>query len=480
MPQLLIASTDKDGLQNEISGIDTSQCRIGNFLDEEQTAFLIFDNFVVDQGALLEEVRLRPYAIQRFKATPLIIRTLLGNNVSSITNGDLPFNEVDGAIPTSANAIVDQVGDGADTGFTVIDGYLPNADSVNHSADAAVGYDVTALAQEVVNQPGWVSGNSICFSIDRGTDFPLSSYASVMILSDYSDSSSDVALLDYTVSTLPTVTSPDILEDGSTGVVITGTNLTAISSVELTDGVTSVSQTFSEGTASQFTMDVSRGGLPYGSGLRQLEIVVTTSEGVARRDISLQPQSGYSYVDIANPLDDPTSIFYNATNANPGDQLLYQNALLVSIDDRGVPTYDPSVTEIVVQHWESVNDTWSSWVTFPVDGNVFQGNMSSVVGEISANFSGEINISGSLNASLEDVNSSFGNVINIDGNLSSSLEDVTLSGSGSHYMSVGGNYVASLADVMGPSIEVGTVEIVPIPDLTLLSNVVTVVHNIED
>lgn len=123
-------------------------------------------------------------------------------------------------------------------------------------------------------------------------------------------------------SALPSITSVSSVINGST-VTINGNNLTD-ATVDLILGAIVVAQSnvTVAGDGKSLTFSIVR-GVPYG----EVYLRVTTPEGVATSIVNFQPQTGWAYTTMVDPIDTTEdSIWHQYLGAAPedGDQVAYQ------------------------------------------------------------------------------------------------------------------------------------------------------------
>lgn len=146
----------------------------------------------------------------------------------------------------------------------------------------------------------------------------------------------------------PRINSTDvnIVNRGGT-VTINGTSFTGSDTVMLGG----VSQNVSQDTATQIKFSANRGTNKYGVAL---DLTVVNANGTSNAvQVALQPQSGWSYVDVSQPAT-PSSgrLTSTPTDIAAGDQIAYDNKLgSVTVNPDGTFVADPSVSSFQYEVW---------------------------------------------------------------------------------------------------------------------------------
>lgn len=155
------------------------------------------------------------------------------------------------------------------------------------------------------------------------------------------------------------VDSDDIITNGQTGVVISGNTFGASGTVTI-DGVT---QTVTAWSDTAITITHVRGSMKYGA---QTLSVTNDSAEVTTHNITVNPATGYSYVDLSGYVEETADIT-GTPSLIDGDQLEYDNiagAFSVSISPLGLVTLtgtgSPAGVSFDVIAWDASNTSWGS------------------------------------------------------------------------------------------------------------------------
>lgn len=185
-----------------------------------------------------------------------------------------------------------------------------------------------------------------------------------------------IVLNPSTSSNPPSITSVDsdnIVTSTQTGVVILGSDLGASPTVQLIDG--STTQTLSVTSFSPLTVDMSLGSCRYGS--RTIKVINGALSGT--KTITVNPPSGYSYIDLAtlltlvNTTRNTPNRIYDSPDISSGSQVEYRRLAgtgAVTIFDNGRLTAANTVTQLEYRwnagtSWSGLS-TWDMADLFPL------------------------------------------------------------------------------------------------------------------
>ena len=157
-------------------------------------------------------------------------------------------------------------------------------------------------------------------------------------------------------------TSDNIITNGQTGVVIAGSGFEAAQGTGTVtiDGVT---QTVTAWSDTAITITHVRGSMKYGA---QTLSVTNDSAEVTTHNITVNPATGYSYVNLSGYVEE-TSDITGTPSLTDGDQLEYDNiagAFSVSISPLGLVTLTGTGSPVGVSFgviaWDASNTSWGS------------------------------------------------------------------------------------------------------------------------
>lgn len=334
MPTINVVATADDGYY-EGAAFDTA----GSWWDSAGTGFFIMRNVMIPRGAVITSADIDYYVKQVFNQPRMRLQGIYLGDAPAIDGAYLA-----GSYPkTTAQVVHDYAAAGVGNsggGWAQINAYA--------SALAVGAFSVTAILQEIVNHPDWVSGNDIAFVV---TDNDSGLYLLAQI-NDLTDSASYPIKLNYTVSDAPTVTGCTTLRAGGTATV-TGISLAGTTGVTVSHAAgVSQSQTLLTAGYDEVTFTVVEGQLPpFGP------VTLTLTGGTAPAVFAAQmgpAGANMAGVILANPYSDESSVGHGATPALATGQILeYNHADEWIIGANAVPYSVPNPTNNVlsIRRW---------------------------------------------------------------------------------------------------------------------------------
>ncbi len=221
-------------------------------------------------------------------------------------------------------------------------------------------FEITALVQDIVDGTIATDHGFLLERDGTGNDFRYRRFQS----SDSTNSERPELVVEYTAATGPTITDVDtdeIIENGQTGIVVTGSAFEALQVSGDVD-IAGVDQTETVWTDTSLTFDFVLGTMKFGA---QTLTVTNDSGDSGNIAITVSPEAGHGYVDL-------TSVSGSDITAAPalaiGDQLEYENTttpsgLPVSVSAGGVIsiTGDPAGESFQVRANDGTG--WGAWAT---------------------------------------------------------------------------------------------------------------------
>lgn len=341
-----IAASDDDGWRDTAAFTNTSLW-LGLGDNNEITTYLIFRSLAIPQGSVVSACLLDYYLSSHFNRPDLLVRGIAADDIDVIDATNiltLPRTEAVtahdySARPTGAQSVGDWASEVAGIGAV----------------------DIAAQLQEVVNRPGWVSGNDFAVVFECAADHP---YA-FAILNDYTNNPALVATIDYTLSTLPAVLSCTNPRPGLS-FTATGLYLGDSTAATLSIGGVSVAQTITDVSATDVVMTCVEGNLPPGP----LTLTITGGAAPAVFVVEKLPALATSdYVVMVSPYTDVSSVGYlmDPPLAEP-DIIEWLDAENITLGSSGVWTGTETNSTIEFRRWIAETEEWDpeGWIVHTV------------------------------------------------------------------------------------------------------------------
>lgn len=206
--------------------------------------------------------------------------------------------------------------------------------------------DVSSVVQEVVNNANWSTGRSVQLI------FQPQSYPSGDAGVSFNSTESGGTLLSLSFATsaatnIASINGTNEIRVGDTGIKLLGNDLASATSLSITDGAYTESQTILSNTATEITFDFAQGQLGYTASA----ILTVTKGGIPYTfGCTLLPGAGRSYVVAGTPGTGDNALTYNeAPELTSGDIIDYlsvsANGFTVSVSNTGVPTIQGGIDQ---------------------------------------------------------------------------------------------------------------------------------------
>lgn len=347
---IYVNATADDGCNNGAgAGFSSTDTWMGSADYGTTTAFWVFRNVAIPQGALLTSASLDYFVTSHFNRPDLRFFLVNADDIGTINGSNLLTQTL-----TTSSTL--QSYSARPSGAS-----SPNAWA---SATANIGaVNLLTAVQSVVNRPGWVSGNDIAIICqkDGGDEYAL------VNTNDYSDGSSNAARFTFNLNTNPQISSVSTVRTGGS-VTVSGYYLGSTTGVTLKHVAsnTTVTQTLGTVGANSVTFTAVEGQLPPG----QLELRLTGGSADATYTVTKLPQLSTSdWVEMVSPYTDTSSVGYGMSPAlATGDRVEWKNA----ITNGGTITLTPTGVwgggTIECRRWISSTGQWDAegWVTHTV------------------------------------------------------------------------------------------------------------------
>lgn len=341
-----ISATADDGCHNgAASGFSAAATWMGAADYGNTTTFWVFRGLNIPQGAQLNSALLDYYLSYQFNRPDMTFYAVDADDIGTIDGGNLLTQTL-----TSASTLHSYSGRPA------------GGNSVNAwaSATANVGaVNMLAAIQEVIDRPGWVSGNDVAIIAQKtGGD----GYA-FAITNDYTDGSANAARLIWTLNTNPQVSSCTSPRPGATftasGFYLSGT--TGATLTHVASG-TAVAQTVGAVTDTSVTLTCVEGDLPPGA----LLLTLTGGATNATYTVTKLPALATSdWVEMVAPYTDTSSVGYGMSPAlATGDRVEWKDAATITLTNNGV--WGGGTIEC--RRWIEATAEWDAegWITHMV------------------------------------------------------------------------------------------------------------------
>lgn len=369
---IYVNATADDGCNNGTgAGFSSTDTWMGSADYGTITAFWVFRNVAIPQGALLSSASLDYYVSSHFNRPDLRFYLVNADDVGTINGSNLLTQTL-----TTASTL--QSYSARPSGASTVNAWA--------SATTNIGaVNLLTAVQSVVNRPGWVSGNDIAVICqkDGGDGY------SFVNTNDYSDGSSNAARFTFQLNTNPQISSVSTVRTGGS-VTVSGYYLGSTSGVTLKHVAsnTTVTQTLGTVGANSVTFTVVEGQLPPG----QLELRLTGGSADATYTVTKLPQLSTSdWVEMVSPYTDTSSVGYGMSPAlATGDRVEWKNA----ITNGGTITLTPTGVwgggTIECRRWISSTGQWDAegWITHTVSFVQGASVANSVSGGVTSSVSG--------------------------------------------------------------------------------------------
>lgn len=329
----------------------------------ETKGAISFEGIAADSAATVNSATLRFRYITAYRQPRLQI------HVETVDNSQPFSNSATAASRTiSSTSALSQVLGTNNSGYSAVED------------DEFIDVDVTSLVQEVINRPGWTSGNALSFILT----VEYQNRGAWLFVYDTSNSAANGPTLDLDVSANPSLgllNSGNLFDYDDNGIVQAGANLAAVDTVNITLGNVSTAQSNIVATATSVTFDVELGNLPT---LKDVSVEYSTG-GTSPVSITtqIQPITGNASVELVDPSTTQASILYNYSGPAPvtGDVIEYettsQNGHTVSILENGFYSLSGGTTDDVirVRRWSLTNENYETggagdgWADITIEGS---------------------------------------------------------------------------------------------------------------
>lgn len=314
-------------------------------------AFFRFQSLAAANRAVVDSATLSFYLFKYRNAPEIRIRAVKEVNVAQINSGNL----------LSAKTLT--------TAFASFQ--LPGNQFDNTTVDynQSVVIDVSALVQEVINQPAWVNGNDIAFVAQAQ---PVGSIAKYLYIEDFSHAGSNEPSLSVTLNPAPSISNVDTdntFTYDQQNVQIEVVNFSALSgplSVALDDGTNQDEQLDVQSADPYVTFDPSLLNIPLG---QQVNLILSDDNGDYSIPVIVNQPAANGLVTLNNPQKSAGTIHKNAEEEpETGSIIEWTNSDEITVLPEGPirVSYQSAYESFQVREWRQSTRTWGDWVTMSI------------------------------------------------------------------------------------------------------------------